>query len=129
MMLGESDVGRALLIIFSDGVDTASWLSADAVLDIAKRSDVVAYAVAVRSAEKPDFLRDLTALTGGRLFEVEKATNLSTIFLTMLEEFRQRYLVSYTPRGVTKDGWHRLEVRVKHRGAIVKARPGYLAGP
>jgi hypothetical protein len=41
---------------------------------------------------------------------------------------RQRYLVSYTPRGVSKDGWYRLDVRVKGRKAIVKARPGYLAG-
>ena len=46
----------------------------------------------------------------------------------MLQEFRQRYLVSYTPRGVAKDGWHRLEVRVRNRRATIKARPGYLAG-
>jgi len=71
--------------------------------------------------------RDLTSFTGGRLFEIEKTANLSAIFLSVLEEFRQRYLVSYTPRGVAKDGWHRLTVTVK-RGATVKARPGYLAG-
>ena len=39
-----------------------------------------------------------------------------------------RYLVSYSPQGVAPGGWHRLEVRVKHRGATVKARPGYFAG-
>ena len=44
------------------------------------------------------------------------------------EEFRHRYLLSYTPRGVARDGWHRLEVRVKNRRATIKARPGYLAG-
>ena len=126
MVVGESDVGRALLIIFSDGLDTSSWLQADAVLENAKRSDVVAYAVSVGRL-KSEFLRDLTSFTGGRLFEVEKTANLSAIFLSVLEEFRQRYLVSYTPRGVAKDGWHRLTVRVK-RGATVKARPGYLAG-
>lgn len=126
MMIGESDVGRALLIVFSDGLDTASWLSADSVLDTARRSDVVAYGVSVGRA-KPEFLRDLTSLTGGRLIEVEKTSNLSAVFLTMLDEFRQRYLVSYTPRDVAKDGWHRLDVRVKRR-ATVKARPGYLAG-
>jgi len=32
MMLGESDAGRSLLIVFSDGFDTASWLPADSVL-------------------------------------------------------------------------------------------------
>ena len=124
--LGESDVGRALLIVFSDGLDTVSWLTSRAVLDIAKRSDVVAYAVSTGRAQ-PEFLRDLTAFTGGRLFEVEKTANLSAIFLDVLQEFRQRYLLSYTPRGVARDGWHRLDVRVKRRGTV-KARPGYLAG-
>jgi Ca-activated chloride channel family protein len=128
MMLGESDPGRALVIVFSDGVDTSSWLSADAVLDTARRSDVVVYGVSVRSQAKPEFLRDLATLTGGRLFEIEKTANLGPTFLGILEEFRHRYLVSYTPRGVAKDGWHRLDVRIKTHKATVKARPGYLAG-
>jgi VWFA-related protein len=127
IMIGESDAGRALLIVFSDGVDTASWLTADAVLNAAKRSDVVAYAVAVRGGVKPEFLRDLSSFTGGRLFEIEKTANLEATFLEILDEFRHRYLVSYTPRGVAKDGWHKLDVKVK-RGGTVKARPGYLAG-
>jgi Ca-activated chloride channel family protein len=128
IMVGESDAGRALVIVFSDGLDTSSWLTADAVLDTAKRADAVAYAVSVKAAVKPEFLRDLTSFTGGRLFEVEKTANLRAIFLSVLEEFRQRYLVSYTPRGVAKDGWHKLDVRLKNRRATIKARPGYLAG-
>ena len=128
IMVGESDAGRALLIVFSDGVDTSSWLRADAVLDAAKRADVVVYGVSVMSRLKPEFLREVTSFTGGRLFEIEKRANLSATFLGILDEFRHRYLVSYTPRGVAKDGWHRLEVRVKNRRAAIKARPGYLAG-
>ena len=124
IQVGESDAGRALLVVFSDGLDTASWLPAEKVLDAAKRSDVVAYAVSVRSPAKPEFLRELTSFTGGRLFEVEKTGNLDAVFVGILEEFRQRYLVSYTPRGVTREGWHRLDVRVK-RGGTIKARPGY----
>jgi len=128
IMVGESGAGRALLIVFSDGVDTASWLRADAVLDTARRADVVVYGVSVVSRLKPEFLREITSLTGGRLFEIEKTTNLASTFLGILEEFRHRYLVSYTPRGVSKDGWHKLDVRVKNRRTTVKARPGYLAG-
>jgi VWFA-related protein len=127
MTIGESDAGRALLIVFSDGLDTSSWLSADKVIDAAKRSDVVAYAVSVRSPIKPEFLRDLTSQSGGRLFEVEKSEDLKSTFVGILDEFRHRYLVSYTPQGVARDGWHKLDVRVK-RKATVKARPGYLAG-
>jgi len=41
MVIGESSVGRPLLIVFSDGVDSTSWLESEAVLDIAKRTDAV----------------------------------------------------------------------------------------
>jgi len=128
MMVGESDVGRALLIVFSDGLDTASWLSADAVLESAKRADVVAYSAAIGSVGGAPFLRELSALTGGTLYKVESTKDLRATFLGILEEFRHRYLVSYTPRGVARDGWHRLEVRVKNRHVTIKSRPGYLAG-
>jgi VWFA-related protein len=128
IMVGESDAGRALLIVFSDGVDTSSWLRADAVLDTARRADVVVYGVSVVSRLKPEFLREITSLTGGRLFEIEKTTNLASTFLGILDEFRHRYLVSYTPKGVSKDGWHKLDVRVRNRRATIKARPGYLGG-
>jgi Ca-activated chloride channel homolog len=126
MMLGESDAGRGLVIVFSDGLDTASWLTADMVLNTAKRSDVVVYAVSVQSRLKPEFLRDLTSATGGRLYEIEKTANLSQVFLNVIEEFRHRYLVSYTPNGVDRGGWHKLDVSIKGRKAVVKARPGYL---
>jgi hypothetical protein len=34
------------------------------VVNVAKRSDAVVYGVAVKSAIKPEFLRDLTSFTG-----------------------------------------------------------------
>ncbi|MCX6538227.1 MAG: VWA domain-containing protein [Acidobacteria bacterium] len=128
MMIGESDVGRALVIVFSDGLDTSSWLEPDAVLGIAKRCDAVVYAVSVGRSQRAGFLSELSEQTGGRLFEIESTKNLSAVFLEMLDEFRQRYVVGYSPAGVPIDGWHKLTVRVKGRDAAVKARPGYLAG-
>jgi VWFA-related protein len=125
--LAESAVGRALLIVFSDGVDTSSWLTPERVLQIARRSDVVAYGVSV-GRQKPEFLRDLVEATGGQVFESESAENLEQRFLAMLDEFRRRYVLMYTPTS-TDPGWHRLEVRVKGRRATVQARPGYLADP
>jgi len=127
MMVGESDVGRALLIVFSDGLDTASLLSPDVILDTAKRSDVVVYAVVAGGSPKVSFLRDLSELTGGTFYDAGPTRNLGPTFVKILNEFRQRYLVSYSPRGVSGEGWHRLEVRVKGRSADVKARPGYFA--
>ena len=127
MIAGESDVGRSLLMVFSDGLDTASFLNTERVLDMGRRSDVVVYSIASKDA-RPDFLEELSELTGGRLHEVGRDEELSKTFRAILDEFRHRYLVTYTPRGVAKDGWHKLEVRVNKPGARVKARPGYQGG-
>ena len=124
MMVGESEVGRSLLMVFSDGLDTASFLNAERVLELGRRSDVVVYPVTSKGA-RPDFLEDLASLTGGRLHEVDAQSDLSATFRSILEEFRYRYLVTYTPRGVPRGGWHKLDVRVNRAGASVKARPGY----
>jgi VWFA-related protein len=127
MMIGESDVGRSLLIVFSDGVDTRSWLTAEGVLETAKRCDVVVYGVEV-GRHKNSFPRELSGATGGRLIEIESTKDLNATFRGILEEFRQRYLISYSPQGVESGGWHRLDVRVRGRNVTVRARPGYLSG-
>ena len=127
VMLGDADVGRDLVIVFSDGVDTASWLPGERVLDAARRSDVVVYAVSVRSAQRPEFLRELSRLTGGSLLEVDSTRDVGPTFIRLLEEFRQRYLLSFVPQGVSAEGWHDLKVTVKRRRAVVNARAGYAA--
>ena len=124
MLLGESQPGRALVIVFSDGVEVTSYLAAQAVLDTAKRSDAVVYGVALKSLGP--FLKDLTDASGGELFEIQSSSELDAAFAKVLDQFRHRYLLSYTPRGVKRGGWHRLQVRVRQGGTTVRARPGYL---
>jgi Ca-activated chloride channel homolog len=128
IMLDPLDGGRNLLLVFSDGLDTASWLTPERVLDSAKRSDVVVYGVSSSGPEDSKFLDDLAELTGGATLKIESTKDLSAAFLKILDEFRQRYLISYSPTGVAKDGWHRLDVRVKGRRLTVKSRAGYQAG-
>jgi VWFA-related protein len=125
--VADGAAGRGLVIVFSDGSDTASWLSERAVIDAARRANATVYAVSA-ATRNASFLKELTSATGGRLYELESTRDLRAVFLSALEEFRHRYLVSYTPSGVEKDGWHDVEVRVKRRGATVRARPGYLGG-
>ncbi|HUF49124.1 MAG TPA: VWA domain-containing protein [Vicinamibacterales bacterium] len=128
IVLGESDQARSLLIMFSDGLDTASYLHPSAVHDMARRTDTVVYAVSANIPARATFLRELTRLSGGALLEETSVTSLDAAFLDILDEFRHRYLLSYAPRGVTPGGWHEITVRVRGRQAEVRARPGYLAG-
>jgi VWFA-related protein len=127
LLAGEFDGGRPLVLVFSDGVDTASWLSSSRVLDAARRTSAVVYGVSVHGSGGTSFLRDVSEITGGTVFEAESTRTLRASFVRVLEEFRSRYMVSYSPRGVPRGGWHRLDVRVKGRRAAVKARPGYMA--
>ena len=128
LMLGAADTARPLILIFSDGLDTASWLTPAAVLDSAKRSEAVVCAVSTGRTGRRSFLDALADQTGGEVVNLESTRNLAATFVHILDEFRQRYLISYTPRGVSRTGWHDVRIRVKDRMATVKARPGYLVG-
>jgi VWFA-related protein len=128
LSLAESDTGRALLVVFSDDVDTLSWLPAGTVAQTAARSDAVVYGVRVRGSRRDDFLGDVSDATGGDVFEAESTRELPALFRRVLDEFRHRYLVSYSPQGVARGGWHRLDVRVRRQGVRIRARPGYLSG-
>jgi len=126
ILLAESEPGRALVIVFSDGIEVSSYLPAGAVVETAKRSNAVVYGVALRGVSRPPFLRELTETSGGDFFEIASPRDIEPTFRRILDEFRNRYLLSFTPTGVDRDGWHRLQVRVKQRGVSVKARPGYF---
>ena len=126
LLAGVNDPSRNLVLVFSDGVDTASWLSSAQIIETAKRGDAVVYALSPKEGGSLSFLRDLTEQTGGSTFEVDSLRELSSRFVAILEEFRHRYLLSYSPKGVQSGGWHKLEVRVKNRRVTVKARPGYI---
>lgn len=127
MVVGNAENRRPLVIAFTDGIDTGSWLTADRVLDAARWLNVVAYGVIPRRPGSP-FLRDLTKVTGGQLLEAGSSDETRAAFVRILDEFRNRYVLHYSPQGVRNDGWHRLDVRVKGRRATVTARSGYMAG-
>lgn len=127
LMVAESEPGRSLVLVFTDGLDTSSWLTADAAAGIARRTGVVVYGVSAGTVRKPADLTALADATGGRLIEVGSTTVLRRTFLEILDEFRHRYVLAFSPRGVAPSGWHALDVRLQSRRATVKARPGYFA--
>ena len=118
--------GRSLVVVCTDGTDISSWLDARDVIDSAKRSNAVIYAVTSADARRTSSLEDLTNVTGGEMFRFKSREELRGAFEAILREFRSRYVLAYTPAGVPPGGVHRLDVRVKRRGLTVKARPGYV---
>ena len=124
---------RTLILLFTDGTDTLSWLPASTVLDEGRTSDAVLYAVAMRDRTAArtvvdageSQMRRLSESTGGRLLRADDPAELRERFLDVLGEMRARYVLTYAPTS-TAPGWHAVTVRVTSRSARISARDGYV---
>lgn len=122
-------IGATLIVVYTDGVDTASWLDGDELIDAADRSNAVVDAVVARSAHSYPEVKRVVDATAGAIVEINPKSDLSREFSRLLSDFRHRYLVTFTPQGVAAGGYHRLEITVRGSGLKVHARPGYVRDP
>jgi VWFA-related protein len=143
--------GRAVMLVFSDGDDTVSWIDPRQVLAAAQQSDVAVYGVSLeRSVSVADagemvrrqserrwfhdepsmfgrhFLPLLVEDTGGSLLVAERSVRLRETFVGVVNEFKSRYVLTYSPEQVESGGWHDIQVRLKGQRGDVRARRGYL---
>ena len=128
--------GRRVVLLFTDGDDTASKVRYGDVQARARDEEVMVYGIGL-SVEffngmrqvrgKPDRnLRRIADDTGGGYFELLKTDQLAPTFTRVAQELRSQYLLAFAPE--TLDGKvHKLEVRVKRAGVTVRARKSYSA--
>jgi Ca-activated chloride channel homolog len=140
LQLRPEDQSRPLVLVFTDGVDNASWLSRSDILSGARRAGVVIHAVELWSDQPllmplsrgtppaPTFLEALVDAAGGRRWSATSSRDLRELFTRAIDEMRARYLVTFYPEGVRREGWHELKVSVHARGDVT-ARPGYFVAP
>lgn len=132
LKLLESRQGRRVVVLLSDGVDTHSVLPMEAVLKAAQRSQALVYWIRLEgrqgvergslssawrnSAEyrnEMEILDRLVADSGGRIIPVRTAGQIEPVFLAILEELREQYVLGYYPTDRRNDGsWRRVQVNV-----------------
>ena len=127
---------RQLVMIFTDGADSSSVLTPEAVAQVVERTPVAVSAVVTTGGplvrtmpgSGAAALRQLTVASGGVYIGLANWTqDLTATFRRVLDEFRSTYVLHYTPTGVAASGFHPLAVSVKGRdGLTVKARRGYF---
>jgi Ca-activated chloride channel family protein len=128
--------GRKVVLVFTDGEDTASRLGSGDVLDRARAEEVMVYSIGLeneyfdgqqRRRTSPDRgLRKLSEETGGGFFVLKKKDELGATFTRVAQELHSQYVLGFTPE--TLDGKvHKLEVRVKRPGTTARARKSYIA--
>lgn len=128
--------GRSIVLVFSDGRDTASWLSEANVVEAARRSGVLVQVVELAtSGQRPSrsgasrALDRLADAGGGRRWAASSSRDLRELFVRVLDELRSRYLLTYYPTGVVREGWHDVKVSLNGARGDVIARPGYFVPP
>jgi Ca-activated chloride channel family protein len=130
---------RRAVVVLSDCIDTSSTLAPAEVSGRASAIDVPVYVVAtVPKIDQVDYTersfapgaqstsdaRHLALWTGGDLFWATNDLDAAAAGRLILSELRHQYVIAVD--SAADASWRRLEVRVRNRRLIVRARSGYF---
>jgi Ca-activated chloride channel homolog len=129
---------KKVLLVVTDGNDNASSLGLERLVDRARQSEVLIYAIGLLDEEErreaKSAKRALNALThesGGLSFYPKGVAEVDAIALQVAHEIRNQYTIAYSPLIDAKDGSFR-QIRVVVNGPghpQVRTRTGYYATP
>jgi len=139
-----TEVRRQAIVVLTDGDDTASLVSYDDLMDVAKQSGIGIYTITLRSKflvtqaqqrghsyfSQSEFgMKALAQETGARSFFPTDVSELSGVYSAIAEELATQYALGYSSKNPKIDGaYRRVIVRVTDRpGAQTRTRAGYLA--
>ena len=71
------------------------------------------------------FLKQATHEAGGRVWSASSGRDLQKLFSRAIRDMRDRYVLAYTPDGVSRSGRHTLSVNLTRATGDIVARPGY----
>jgi Ca-activated chloride channel homolog len=133
---------RRVLLLVTDGEDTASRSTFTDAIKAAEKSNATIYAIGVFSADdrKNDkkmirnstrVLDQLTEATGGRAFFPETLDEVTPLCEQVAKEIRDQYTIGYYPSNAATDGTFRavhVDVAAAGHGKInARTRTGYYA--
>ena len=137
---------RHLVVGMTDRRDCGSVISSAQLRELASRSEAVLHLVdqsgsggdtsyRIRTCsprgrpDGPNIIAEAAARTGGTLHDPSYLFGSSVLraFRTIFDEFRQSYVLRYSPSGVPRGGWHAIAVQVPAMsGVTIRARQGYF---
>jgi Ca-activated chloride channel homolog len=137
-----SELRRRAVIVLSDGEDTASLVTDEQVMELARQSEIAIYPVSLRPSRSQDrgrmafsqaehILTSLARETGGQVFFPQSLSELESVYDRIAEELRTQYSLGYVSSNVRRDGkWRRIVVRTPERPSLqVRHKLGYYAPP
>lgn len=138
--MSSSPHSKHVLLIVSDGNDDASEISLKQIRRMLRESDVMVYVLGLIDPESSlgnvgmDNLKDLASASGGLALFPRAQIEMDDACRQFAEELRHQYVIGISPsRTVTKDKWHRIDIKLtlpkadfaKFPNVYVRSREGY----
>jgi Ca-activated chloride channel homolog len=132
-VLAKGRYARRVLVLVSDGEDTASGVTYEEIQRRTYASNTSIYAIALRDPGgqngRPERLKQLATATGGQLFRPQTRDGIDKTLRAIARDIRNTYTVGYVPNSAAADSTFR-RVRVIARAADgevlhVRTRDGY----
>jgi Ca-activated chloride channel family protein len=128
---------KKVLMLITDGADTASKTSLEKLISQAHTTDAVIYSIALLNDEIPReskkakrALETISKATGGLCFFPKTLEEVDALALEVAKDIRNQYVIGYSPTVQELDGTFRT-IRVSANGPnkpMVRTRSGYYAG-
>jgi Ca-activated chloride channel family protein len=131
--LETSKNSKRTLIVFSDGLDSASKLSFTKLRDALKESGVILYAIVQQksttlyggsSMEGGGILEELGVVTGGKAYFPLDAKEIPAVANAIALQLRQQYTIGFKPAEPAPDNkWHSIKIKLTMPKAEKAATP------
>jgi Ca-activated chloride channel family protein len=133
MKYGRTGSIRRAIILLSDGDDNLSHVTREEAIDMAQRAEVIVYTISTNisgmKGKGDKILERIADATGGRAFFPFQIRDVADAFLSIQDELRSQYAMSYKPADFLADGRFRtIEIVTLHEKSLrVRTRKGYYA--
>jgi VWFA-related protein len=124
--------GRKVIIVFSNGPDSASMVAPDDVRAVAEDEGIPIYVISTSDVNRDPIstgvFRRLSARTGGKTFFAKTWQKQVEAFEAIREDLGNSYTITYYPQPNPNEGFRRISVELANdpgKKLRVSARPGY----
>lgn len=134
------ELRRMAVVVLSDGEDTASLVSDDQVLTLARTSGIAVYGISLTSRLPTSatltkdvglpryFFTTLSRDTGGQAHFLQSVGQLGGVYDQVAEDLRSQYNLGYVSNNERHDGrWRNIQIRLSRPQLQVRHRTGYFA--
>ncbi|BDC50081.1 hypothetical protein F183_A23970 [Bryobacterales bacterium F-183] len=127
---------KRVVLVITDGDDTASTETLEKLVAKCQRSEVLIYAIGILTDEEArkakSAKRNLTMLakeSGGMAYFPKELAEVESLAIQIANEIRNQYLITYVPSNQNLDGSYRqIKVTASGKGSpVVRTRSGYYA--